>query len=89
VREDARFVHDGPPPTFQHILPTGGPTVWCPHLTDLSAVDCFMGTWKLYIVTPYSTELKTTVATPKDASNMFDMPSAASDLNRGYFVQLV
>jgi len=31
-------------------------------------------------VTPYSTELKTAVTTPKDASNMFDMPSAASDL---------
>jgi len=31
-------------------------------------------------VTPYNTELKTAVTTPKDASNMFDMPSAASDL---------
>jgi hypothetical protein len=28
----------------------------------------------------FGTELRTAVTTPKDASNMFDMPSAASDL---------
>jgi len=34
----------------------------------------------------FGTELKTAATTPKDASDMFDMPSAASD---GYFVHLV
>jgi hypothetical protein len=29
----------------------------------------------------FGTELKTAVTTPKDASNMSDMPSAASDLS--------
>jgi len=70
-------------PTFQHTLSTGGPTVWCPHLPDLSAVDCFVGTWKLYcdsIQQVFGTEMKTAVTTLKDASNTFDMPSAASDL---------
>jgi hypothetical protein len=93
VRENTWFVHDGVPPTFQHILSTGGPTVWCQHLPDLSAVDCFVGTWKLYTVTPYSksgTELKTAVTTPKDASDTFDVPNAGCiRSHRGYFVHLV
>jgi hypothetical protein len=41
-------------PTFQHILSTGGCTVWCPHLPDLSTVDfilCVHGNYVLWLHT--------------------------------------